>query len=101
MADVSKLRVVQGLTILNKMAQIYKEEMGLVMTYTIEFDDPDDPVVVINIVCPEFHGVYRAGIKLVTITNLCTNKKPNDVAEDLTTNILSDLTNLFLKEILK
>ena len=101
MAELKKLSIVRTVATLNKMVQIFKEEMSLTMTYSIEFDDPDDPVIVITIDVPEFHGRYSAGIKLTTIANLCIHKDLNAVAEDLTTIFLSDMTNLIFKEILK
>ena len=101
MADLSKLRVVSTITILNKIAQTFKEEMGLTMTYCIEFDNPDEPIIIITVLVPEVDGKYCASIKVSTITNLLTKKNPNGVAEDLTTIFFSDMTNMILKEILK
>ena len=101
MAELKKLSIVRTVTILNKMVQTFKEEMDLTMTYSIEFDEPDDSIITITIDVPELHGRYSAGIKLATISDLCTHKDLNGVAEDLITIFLSDMTNMIFKEIFK
>ena len=101
MAELKKLSIVRTVTILNKMGKTFKDEMGLPMTYIIEFDDPDDPIITITIDVPEFQGRYKAGIKLAAISDLCTHKDSNSVAEDLITIFLSDMTNMIFKEIFK
>lgn len=101
MPELKKLSIVRTVSILNKMVQSFKDEMGLTTIYTIEFEDPDDPIITITIDVPELQGKYSASTKLTTIANLCTHKDLNTVAEDLTTIFLSDMTNLIFKEILK